>query len=396
MATSSIDVGCRDAAGAVRIVRVGLLGLGRVGQSVARLAARSDAGGTTDRRIRVDGALVRHVTAPRRCPRPARLTSNPSAFLRGDYDVVIEALGGLEPARTLVARLLGRGIPVVTANAPLIAAHGSQLSALAARRGTTLRIAASTLAGVPISGRSHASVHASRVDRFTAIVDGHEADDAADRLVVLAHGFGWGLLNRRAIEVKGGSGLTPADLHAARLCGGTIRPIVSAARVAHGVEAFAGPAWVPAAHPLATVGNALTAIELRAPYAQPRFFSGPAPDPALTAAGLIDAAIETASAGESISAPQDESVVPVCPPVTPWLVRLSFPGIGPRATAVRELAANGGVAVEHVVDTAHGGPSRDASWLLVAPTPRASLAASLGTLAHVHRLTPLAIRRIEA
>lgn len=57
-------------------------------------------------RFCVESALVREIRRPRKCPRLARLTTNPNAFLRGNYDVVIEALATIEPARTLIARLL--------------------------------------------------------------------------------------------------------------------------------------------------------------------------------------------------------------------------------------------------------------------------------------------------
>ena len=91
-----------------RTIRLGILGLGRVGQAVARLAADGALIPKSGLRFHVEQALVRDVTKPRRCQKPRRLTSNPSAFLRGDYDVVVEALDAVEPARTLVARLLGR------------------------------------------------------------------------------------------------------------------------------------------------------------------------------------------------------------------------------------------------------------------------------------------------
>ncbi|MDQ3069460.1 MAG: hypothetical protein M3R55_06995, partial [Acidobacteriota bacterium] len=106
-----------------RVIRVGVLGLGNVGQAVLRRAAAS-AGVLRERGVRlsIEAALVRDVGRARRCPRVARLTSNAEAFLRGRYDVVIDALAGREPAGAIVARLLGRGTAVVSANKALIAA----------------------------------------------------------------------------------------------------------------------------------------------------------------------------------------------------------------------------------------------------------------------------------
>jgi homoserine dehydrogenase len=154
-----------------RLVKVGIAGLGQVGQAVARLAPSATRLRDVGLRVRIVSALVRDVDKPRRCARP-RLTSNPSAFLRGHYDVVIEALGAIEPARSLVSRLLGRGVPVVTANKALVAAHGPELTALAARRGTAFRYEASALAGVPFLGALAARPLVSDVQRFTAVVNG--------------------------------------------------------------------------------------------------------------------------------------------------------------------------------------------------------------------------------
>src|SRR5262245_8086507 len=91
----------KPAAGtAVRTIRIGVLGLGQVGQALARLAADPAATAHAGLRFRVEQALVRDVDKARRCPKPARITSNQSAFLRGQYDVVIDALDAIEPART--------------------------------------------------------------------------------------------------------------------------------------------------------------------------------------------------------------------------------------------------------------------------------------------------------
>ena len=263
-----------------RLVKVGIVGLGQVGQAVARLAPSATRLHDSGLRFKVVGALVRDVDKPRRCARP-RLTSNPAAFLRGNYDVVIEALGTIEPARSIVSRVLGRGVPVVTANKALVAAHGPELSSLAARRGTTFRYEASALAGVPFLGALAARPLVSDVQRFTAVVngtsnfilsrlerEGHDfasalADaqalgltepdpsrdldgrDAADKLSLLASLFGWGTLSRSRVDVQGIYDITPADLAIAAALGGTIKPIAHAAVTPSGVSAFIGPDGSP-------------------------------------------------------------------------------------------------------------------------------------------------------
>src|SRR5688500_1898444 len=157
---------------AARTIRIGLLGLGQVGQAVARLAADRAATAPAGIRFQVEQALVRDAEKGRYCPKPPRITNNPAAFLRGRYDVVVEALDAVEPARTLVARLLSRGTPVVTANKALVAAHGPQLDAIAAAHGSSFRFEATALSAVPFLGTLAERPLVASVDRVLAIVNG--------------------------------------------------------------------------------------------------------------------------------------------------------------------------------------------------------------------------------
>ena len=321
---------------ALRTINVGLIGLGQVGQAVARLVPEATRLKESGLRLRVTGALVRDVNRDRRCPKPARLTSNPAAFLRGNYDVVIEALGEVEPARSLVARLLGRGIPVVTANKALVAASGAELAAIAARRGTSFRYEASALAGVPFLGALAARPLVSDVHRFTAVVNGTsnfilstiaaeqcgfdvaleaardrgltEPDpsrdldgvDAANKLVLLATLFGWSGIEAASLDTQGIRGLGLADLSAARSLGATIKPLVHAERSGDTVAAFIGPALVPLDHPLASLGGTLSGIQLSGRFVSDLFFSGPGAGPDVTAATIVDDAVEAVSSGPTL------------------------------------------------------------------------------------------------
>ena len=152
-------------------------------------ASASSASGRSARRSRVS----RPIAPPPRTPAsaftssrpwsgmsPSRATvrrqgasrADPSAFLRGNYDVVIEALDTVEPARTLVARLLGRGTSVVTANKALVAEHGAHLESIAAARGAAFRYEATALAAVPFLGMLADRPLVASVDRVLAIVNG--------------------------------------------------------------------------------------------------------------------------------------------------------------------------------------------------------------------------------
>jgi homoserine dehydrogenase len=424
----------------VRTIRVGLLGLGRVGQAVARLA--SDRGATAPAGIRfhVEQALVRDGDKARNCPRPGRITTNPSAFLRGAYDVVIDALDAVEPARTLVARLLARGTSVVTANKALVAGHGDYLDATAAEHGAAFRFEATALSAVPFLGTLADRPLVASVDRVIAIVNGTsnyvlssladgvsfdsalaraqeqgfaEPDpsrdidglDAADKLLLLASVFGWGRLSRESLDVRGIRGIGPDDFAAARSLGGTIKPLAFAQRdtagapttrtlrrgVETGVRAFVGPAFIASTEPLASLGGALNGIRLDGRHVSNLFFSGPGAGPDVTAATLLDD-VAQAAAGQRAQRRPSPAPVPVfaASPATRWFVRLSFPGVVPARHALGALVSAAGLYVDGVCDHA----SEHSRWVIVGPHGRRDLEAALKKLETTHRIASLAFRRI--
>lgn len=412
----------------VRTIRIGLLGLGQVGQAVARLAGDRGAAANAGLRFRIEQALVRDVAKSRRCRKPPRLTSNPSAFMRGEYDVVVEALDAIEPARTLVARLLGRGTSVVSANKALVAAHGPQLGAIAAARGCTFRYEATALAAVPFLGTLADRPLVASVNRVLAVVNGTtnfvlsslaegasfdaalvrarelgyaepdasrdlDGHDAADKLVLLTSLFGWGRLSREPLDVTGVRAVTPVDLAAARAAGGTIKPVVSAERDASGVRAFVGPAFVPATEPLAALGGALNGIRLDGRYISSLFFSGPGAGPDVTAATLLDDAAQAAVTTRTAPAPRVLADHPVFPssPSTEWFIRLTFPGVLPAEAAATGAAAAAGLRGARIC----GHSSTDSRWLFVGPHSRREIDAAIGQLAQTHRVIAAAFRNLS-
>jgi homoserine dehydrogenase len=422
------ELAVSDPAG-LRTIRVGLLGLGNVGQAVARLAPEAARLRDVGLKFRITGALVRDVQKPRRCVRPPRITNNPSAFLRGNYDVVIEALGSIEPARSMIGRLLGRGIPVVTANKALVAAHGPELAGLAARRGTTIRYEASALAAVPFLGALSARPLVSDVHTFTAVVNGTsnfilskldterctfaealtiaqslgltEPDpsrdldglDAADKLALLASIFGWGTLLPSRLEVQGIREITPQDLAIARSLGGTIKPVASATLSQAGLSAFIAPAFVPANHPLAALGGSLSGIQLSGRFVQNLFFSGPGAGPEVTAATVLDDAVEAVMSAPR--APRSVTHVPravtlAAPPATGWFVRARFPGFVPDAAAATQVFASQYLTVTHVTEAIG-----DTRWLQLGAASRDTIERASARIAATHRIQLSAFRAIE-
>lgn len=134
---------------AIRTVRVGLLGVGTVGGAVAKLITQSrELLRERGIDVKLTVALVRDSLRKRSGITTAtQLVTTPAAFLAHEFDVVVEVLGGVEPAYSIVRKLLAVGTSVVTANKSLIAAHGEELLRIAAHSGATLRCEASALAG---------------------------------------------------------------------------------------------------------------------------------------------------------------------------------------------------------------------------------------------------------
>ncbi|MBI2833392.1 MAG: homoserine dehydrogenase [Acidobacteria bacterium] len=341
------------------------MGLGHVGQAV--VGAGSSARGVLRGRgleLRIDQALVRDVTR-RRHPvcRDIPLTNDPEIFFSREYDIVIEVIGGVEPARSFVARALERGTAVVTANKSLMAAYGPELRALAARRGTILRYEASVLAAVPFLGALGRRPLASSIDGLCGIINGTsnfilssmegrgesyadalrkaqalglaEPDpandvlglDAAQKLIVLLQELGPSGFDPAHLEITGIEDVAIEDLEQARALGGVIKPVVSAAWDARRIEAFVGPAFLPRSHPLARIRGVVNGLCLRGRLAGDLFYSGAGAGPDVTAATILDDVVEIAEqrqAGAVARPSAPNPVVARCrPPQTAWFVRVT-------------------------------------------------------------------------
>jgi homoserine dehydrogenase len=320
----------------VRVVRVALLGYGRIGQAVATLAAAEHArlahAGVELRPVR---ALVRDPLKPREGP-PIPLVTDAARAIGRDVDLVVEVLGGVEPARALVVSALKAGIPVVTANKTLMATHGPELRALALRHQTTLACDAAVLAGVPFLGSLSRRPLISAARRIEGIINGtshfivgaieqgasfevalaaatargyaepdSSADtsgrDAAEKLTILLHLAGCrdvqvGDLPRTGLEV-----LDPADFAGARRLGGTIKPVAFAALDPLSAGSWVGPAFVTADHPFARLNGVTNALELTDAYGRRVWFAGPGAGPEATAVTIIDDIVEAVAGGLSTS-----------------------------------------------------------------------------------------------
>jgi homoserine dehydrogenase len=308
-------------------VTIGLLGLGNVGTAVVRATERAaDVLETRGLRVKVDAALVRTPSRLRPDAAHVRLvTASATAFLTQHYDAVVEVLGGIEPAASLVSQLLESGTPVITANKSLLAARGRALTALAKTRNTHLLFEASVVAGVPFLDAIAKRPLAGAIDRVEAILNGTsnfilslmetegvslnealtraqalgyaEPDpqndvsgrDAAEKLCVLLRHLGIADVAPDCIETIPLTSARPVDVERARAAGGALKPIARATRRPDGsIAAFVGPQVLAGDHPLARVNGALNGVLLESRFAGPLFYSGPGAGPDVTAATILD------------------------------------------------------------------------------------------------------------
>ena len=332
-------------------LRVAVLGAGTVGGEVVRAILERPGELTVDGQpvLTLAGVAVRDVDAAvaRGLP-PELLTDAPAHLLAGgDTDVVVELMGGDEPARTLIAATLGAGLPVVTANKHVLAHHGPELEAIARRTGAALRFEASVGGGTPVLGPLARDLAGNRVSAVRGIVNGTtnyiltamteegrdyeevlaaaqaagyaEADptgdveghDAVNKLVVLARlAFGAWLDPSSVVIVDaegpghgrpGITGVTAVDIAEAAAAIEVVKLIASAARDDDGgISARVVATRVGAGSPLGRTAGVLNRIEIDAEPVGTVAFSGPgAGGPATSSAVLGDLLAIAAGAGST-------------------------------------------------------------------------------------------------
>lgn len=288
-------------------VTVALLGAGTVGAAVAqRLLERA---AVIEERVgapvRVLGVGVRDLTRPRTLPDHLReLLTDEVQELADRADLVVEMMGGIEPARGLMEHTLRRGAPVVTANKQVVARHGRGLIDAATASGARLDYEAAVGGAVPVLRVVRESLSGDEITSIAGILNGStnyildmverhhmpvddavrkagelgylESDpsedldgiDAAAKIVILARAA-WGVdVAMEDVQVEGITGLTDADFESARGTGQVIKLIASAwrsgSRRSPRVELAVRPIALSAQHPMAQIREGRNVVEIEA------------------------------------------------------------------------------------------------------------------------------------
>ena len=325
----------KDPGEAIERVRVGLLGCGTVGAQVARLVAeQADAvEARTGLRLEIARVAVRDLARARTGVDAALLTTDAQALVADpDVDVVVEVIGGVEPARELILAAIKAGKPVVTGNKELLAAAGAELFEAAEDAGVDLLFEAAVAGGIPIIRPLRESLVGERITRVMGIVNGTtnyiltrmtesgasyeealaeaqalgyaEADPTADvegydagaKVSIIASiAFGASVV-AGDVHHEGITGITQIDIEFARRLGYVIKLLAVAEQDAGGrIGVRVHPAMVPVDHPLASVREAFNAVFVEGASVGDLMFygrgAGGGPTASAVLGDLIDAAL---------------------------------------------------------------------------------------------------------
>ena len=416
-----------------RPLRVALLGFGTVGSSVARILV--DRPELADR-LRLTHVYNRGVHLKRVDWLPSvTWTDDVDTIFAARPDVVVEVVGGVEPAGAWVRRALGQGASVVTANKQLIGAHGPELLHMAVVNGAQLRFEAAVGGGIPLIHGIKEGLAGDRLTRVTGILNGTcnyvlsrmaadgeametvlvdarrlgyaEADPSADldgldagaKIVVLA-----GIAFHRHLPVadiprRSIRPITSDDFRYAARLGCTIRQLASVEMAgADGFHAFVGPALVPAHSSLGRNEGASNFVTVAGRFLGESSFSGPGAGGSATAVAVVSDLLSLAARpGRDVREEwQPAAIVP--PPARPYYLRFVVrdrPGI---ITAIASALERHGIDIDAVLQ--EPGYPKDALpfVITVEPCAEAALESALAAIAGADFLAavPLALPMIAA
>ncbi|GAA1900261.1 homoserine dehydrogenase [Streptomyces sodiiphilus] len=425
-----------------RPLKVALLGCGVVGTQVARLMTvhAEDLAARIGAPLELAGIAVRRPDKLREGGfDPALITTDAAALAaREDVDVVVEMIGGIEPARSLITAAFEHGASVVTANKALLAEDGPALYAQAEKYGADLYYEAAVAGAIPLLRPLRESLAGDKVNRVLGIVNG-TTNFILDRMESSGAGYGEALQEATALgyaeadptaDVEGfdaaakaailagiafhtrvrlddvhREGLTEvsaADIASARRMGCTVKLLAICERAADGrsVTARVHPAMIPLTHPLASVREAYNAVFVEADAAGQLMFYGPGAGGAPTASAVLGdlvAACRNKLAGARGPGESAYTQLPVSPMgevVTRYHISLDVadkPGVLAQCAMV---FADHGVSIDTVRQT-----GKDGEASLVVVTHRAQDAALSATVESLRTLDTVrgvaSIMRVE-
>ena len=392
-------------------LRVALLGCGTVGSEVVRLLHTSadDLAARIGAPLEIAGIAVRRLGKRRDLPVDDGIFTTDAAALvaRDDVDLVVEVIGGIEPARTLLLAALGAGKGVVTANKALLAEDGATLYAAARASGADLYYEASVAGAIPLLRPLRESLAGDQITRVMGIVNGTtnfvltrmdeagmgfadaldeatalgyaEADptadvegfDAAAKAAILAGLAFHTRVTAADVHREGITEVTAADVASAKEMGCVVKLLAIAEKDGDAVGVRVHPAMIPRSHPLGSVREAYNAVFVEGASAGQLMFygrgAGGSPTASAVLGDLVAVARNTLSgargAGESSYA--DLRIRPMGEVITRYHISLDVADKAGVLAAVANSFAAHDVSIRTVRQEGHAG---DASLVVVTHT----------------------------
>ncbi|PTU54619.1 homoserine dehydrogenase [Sphaerisporangium cinnabarinum] len=432
-------------------LRVALLGCGVVGTQVARLLTEQadDLASRVGAPLELVGIAVRDASAPRDAAVDRSLLTEDAAALVERADIVVEVMGGTEPARSLLLRAIEAGAAVVTANKALLAEDGPTLYKAADAAGVDIYFEAAVAGAIPIVRPVRESLAGDRVRRVLGIVNGTtnyvldqmastgrgldeavreaqdlgyaEADptadvegyDAAAKAAILASLAFHTRVSLDDVAREGILAITADDVAWAAQTGHVIKLLAIAERrdatgAEAGVSVRVHPALVPTSHPLANVRGSFNAVFVEAESAGELMFYGRGAGGAPTASAVLGDVVSAArhrvlgGKGPQESTYAELPILPASAAVTRYQVRLDVedrPGV---LAQVAHALAEHGVSIEAVRQpTARGGadvaePGVAELLITTHAAPESALSATVAAVAELEPVrTITSVLRVE-
>jgi homoserine dehydrogenase len=392
-------------------MRVALLGCGTVGAEVVRLldSTADDLAARVGAPLELAGIAVRRLGRARDLPVPEGLFTTDAQGLveRDDVDLVVEVIGGIEPARTLILSALKAGKSVVTANKALLAEDGATLHAAALEGGSDLYYEASVAGAIPLLRPLRESLAGDQISRVTGIVNGTtnyiltrmdeqgmgfaealdeatalgyaEADptadvegfDAAAKAAILAGLAFHTDVVAGDVHREGITDVSAADVASAKEMDSVVKLLAIAEKDGDAVSVRVHPALIPRTHPLASVREAYNAVFVEAASAGRLMFYGPGAGGSPTASAVLGDLVAVArnalsgARGAGATAYAALRVRPMGEAVTRYHISLDVADKAGVLAAVANAFAEHDVSIRTVRQEGHGD---DAALVVVTHT----------------------------
>lgn len=314
-------------------IRIALLGLGTVGSGVYKLIHRraQEMPQIAGAPIEISHILVRNTAKERPGVDSSLLTDNWADIVNDpEVSIVVELMGGMEPAHTYIAEALKAGKNVVTANKDLIAMHGGDLLDLAAEHQCDLQFEASVAGAIPIIRPLKQCLAGNEISEIMGIVNGTtnyiltrmtqdnmefadalamatelgyaEADPTADiegydagrKVAIMASIAFHSRVTFDDVYTEGITKIQSTDIRYARELGKAIKLLGVACNTEEGIEVRVHPMLIPASHPLATVNDAFNAVFVHGDALDDAMFMGRGAGELPTASAVMGDIIDTA------------------------------------------------------------------------------------------------------